>query len=549
MARKSKYFSNDEENKKIWSTALYIRLSQEDGDNGQEKLESNSITSQKNILNEFVMEQTDFKVYDIYIDDGFTGTDFNRPSFTRLLEDMKNKKINCIIVKDLSRLGRNYIEVGNYIEQVFPLFNIRFIAINDNVDSFQNPSSTNTILVPFKNLINDEYSRDTSIKIKSSLNSKKRKGEFVGSFAPYGYIKNKKDKHKLEIDEVAAKWVKKIFYWKVNCGLGNIAICHKLNELGILNPTGHKKIELKQNYNNFGIKDNEYTWTPSTIRNILKNEVYIGNTVQGKRKAKSYKIHKIENVPEEEWVRVENTHEPIIEKELFCKAQELSNKDTRVEKRTNKLSVFAGILKCNECKRAMNKKSSTNKSGKTYEYYICSTYRKKSNKLCTKHTIKVDNLEKAVLYAINYHIEKLINPEEIVKKVENEIKNKPILKNDFENIIIKKKNEMNRISSFKKSLYEDWKNEYITREEYLQYKQEYENDLKKIENNLNNLEKQKEKEYNKKKEKNNFLNNFEKEFKFTELTRNIIQELIEVIYVHECGKITIKFRFAKYINL
>ena len=549
MARKSKYFSNDEENKKIWSTALYIRLSQEDGDNGQEKLESNSITSQKNILNEFVMEQTDFKVYDIYIDDGFTGTDFNRPSFTRLLEDMKNKKINCIIVKDLSRLGRNYIEVGNYIEQVFPLFNIRFIAINDNVDSFQNPSSTNTILVPFKNLINDEYSRDTSIKIKSSLNSKKRKGEFVGSFAPYGYIKNKKDKHKLEIDEVAAKWVKKIFYWKVNCGLGNIAICHKLNELGILNPTGHKKIELKQNYNNFGIKDNEYTWTPSTIRNILKNEVYIGNTVQGKRKAKSYKIHKIENVPEEEWVRVENTHEPIIEKELFCKAQELSNKDTRVEKRTNKLSVFAGILKCNECKRAMNKKSSTNKSGKTYEYYICSTYRKKSNKLCTKHTIKVDNLEKAVLYAINYHIEKLINPEEIVKKVEKEIKNKPILKNDFENIIIKKKNEMNRISSFKKSLYEDWKNEYITREEYLQYKQEYENDLKKIENNLNNLEKQKEKEYNKKKEKNNFLNNFEKEFKFTELTRNIIQELIEVIYVHECGKITIKFRFAKYINL
>ena len=472
MARKSKYFSNDEENKKIWSTALYIRLSQEDGDNGQEKLESNSITSQKNILNEFVMEQTDFKVYDIYIDDGFTGTDFNRPSFTRLLEDMKNKKINCIIVKDLSRLGRNYIEVGNYIEQVFPLFNIRFIAINDNVDSFQNPSSTNTILVPFKNLINDEYSRDTSIKIKSSLNSKKRKGEFVGSFAPYGYIKNKKDKHKLEIDEVAAKWVKKIFYWKVNCGLGNIAICHKLNELGILNPTGHKKIELKQNYNNFGIKDNEYTWTPSTIRNILKNEVYIGNTVQGKRKAKSYKIHKIENVPEEEWVRVENTHEPIIEKELFCKAQELSNKDTRVEKRTNKLSVFAGILKCNECKRAMNKKSSTNKSGKTYEYYICSTYRKKSNKLCTKHTIKVDNLEKAVLYAINYHIEKLINPEEIVKKVEKEIKNKPILKNDFENIIIKKKNEMNRISSFKKSLYEDWKNEYITREEYLQYKQE-----------------------------------------------------------------------------
>ena len=175
--RKSKYSSENSNTKKtkIWSVAIYIRLSQEDSDNGDEKQESNSITSQKALLNEFIEEHDDLIVYDTYVDDGYTGTDFDRPGFQKLLEDMRKGNINCVLVKDLSRLGRNYIEVGNYIEQIFPLFNIRFIAINDNVDSFKNPNSTNTILVPFKNLINDEYAKDTSIKIRSALNGRRKK--------------------------------------------------------------------------------------------------------------------------------------------------------------------------------------------------------------------------------------------------------------------------------------------------------------------------------------------------------------------------------------
>ena len=173
--RKSKYFSTKEPLEKQWMCALYIRLSQEDSDNGEEKQESNSITSQKALLNEFVEEHEDLNIYNTYIDDGYTGTDFNRPGFQELLEDMRKGNINSVIVKDLSRLGRNYIEVGNYIEQIFPIFNIRFIAINDSVDSYKNPTSINTILVPFKNLINDEYARDTSIKIRSALNGRKKK--------------------------------------------------------------------------------------------------------------------------------------------------------------------------------------------------------------------------------------------------------------------------------------------------------------------------------------------------------------------------------------
>lgn len=541
--RKSKYYSNENTiNKKIWSVALYIRLSQEDSDNGQDKQESNSVTSQKTLLNEFTDTHDDLIVYDTYIDDGFTGTDFNRPSFQRLLEDMRNGNINCVVVKDLSRLGRNYIEVGNYIEQVFPLFNIRFIAINDSVDSFKNPSSTNTILVPFKNLINDEYARDTSTKIRTSLNGKKKKGEFIGAFPSYGYIKDTKDKHKLIIDEVAADIVRKIFNWNVNEGLGKIAICHKLNDLGILNPTGHKKIELGQNYNNYGIQDNTYTWTTSTVRNILKNEVYIGNTIQGKRRAKSYKIHKIENVPKEEWIRVENTHEPIIDKDTFEKAQELSRRDTKVSQKTKELSVWAGFLKCADCKRAMNKKSSTNKNGNKYEYYICSTYRKKSNKLCTKHSVKQENIEKVVLEAINLHIDSLIDIEEIVEQI-NKSESQNTKNENIEKMITAKQNEISQISNFKMKLYEDWKNEDITREEYIEYKQKYENDIERLKQNIERLQNEKEKYENQNVSRNEWIKKFKEQKDLTELSRDIIIELIDCIYVHENGNITIKFKF------
>ena len=541
--RKSKYFFNkDIANKKIWSVALYIRLSQEDEDNGKDKQESNSVTSQKTLLNEFVETHDDLIVYDTYIDDGFTGTDFNRPSFQRLLEDMRNGNINCVIVKDLSRLGRNYIEVGNYIEQVFPLFNIRFIAINDLVDSFKNPASTNTILVPFKNLINDEYCRDTSLKIRSSLNGKKKKGEFIGAFPAYGYLKDPKDKHKLIIDKSVVHIIRNIFDWNVNEGLGKIAICHKLNELGILNPTGHKRIELKQNYNNYGIQNNTYTWVPSTIRNILSNEVYIGNTVQGKRRTKSYKIHKVESVPKEEWVRVENTHETIIDKEIFKKAQELAKRDVKISTKTKSLSVWAGFLKCADCKRAMNKKSSTNKSGNKYEYYICSTYRKKSNKLCTKHTIKVESLRQAVLQAINLHINLFMNIEEIIKQMsENTYQNEK--NKNIKNMIVSKQNDISRILNYKRNLYEDWKNGDITKEEYLEYKQKYENDIEKFQINIDRLEKEKKNYEKQTTNSSEWIENLKRQRGITELSRDIMLELIDYIYVHENGNITIKFKF------
>lgn len=546
--RKSKYSSDNSNNNKvkIWAVAQYIRLSQEDNDTGTDKQESNSITSQKALLNEFVEEYDDLIVYDTYVDDGYTGTDFNRPGFQRLLEDMRKGNINCVLVKDLSRLGRNYIEVGNYIEQIFPLFNVRFIAINDSVDSFKNPMSSNTILVPFKNLINDEYARDTSIKIKSALNGRKKKGEFIGAFPSYGYVKDEQDKHKLVVDEESAEIVRKIFEWKVNEGLGNLSICHRLNDMGVLNPTGYKKKKLNQNYSNSKMKQEDYSWCPSTVRNILKNDVYIGNVTQGKRKVKSYKIHKVEQVPEDEWVTVENMHEPIIDKELFDKAQGLRQVDTRVQN-TGTLSMWAGILKCADCGRAMHKKYCKNTSGTVYEYYICGTYRKKSNKLCTKHTLKVEELENSVLEAIKLHIELLIDTENILEQV-NKSKTKQLANENISNIKQAKEKEIEKISNLKRCLYEDWKNEDITREEYLEYKQKYEKDIERIKEIIENLDKQKERQEGIIDGNSQWIENFKKYKNINKLDRDIITELIDYIDVYENKKIKIHFRFKNELD-
>ncbi len=267
-----------------------------------------------------------------------------------------------------------------------------------------------------------------------------------------------------------------------------------------------------------------------------------GTTVQGKRRAKSYKIHKVENVSKEEWIRVEGTHKPIVDKEIFEKAQELSKRDIKVSQRTKELSVWAGFLKCNDCGRAMNKKSSTNKSGNKYEYYICSTYRKKSKKLCTKHTIKQENLEKAVLKAINLHIDLLIDTEEMVKQINNS-NFQNIKSENVENIIIAKQNEISKISNFKKTLYEDWKNEDITRDEYLEYKKKYENDIERLRQNIEVLQTEKQKYEIKNKSQSEWIERFRKQKGITELSRDILIELIDCIYVKENGDITIKFKF------
>ena len=541
MPRKSKYQKDvSTTDSLVWKVALYIRLSREDE---EDKIESNSVTNQRALLQEYLKNKNEFVIYDIYIDDGYSGTDFNRPNFQRLLNDMKDNKFNTIIVKDLSRLGRNYIEVGNYIEQIFPLFKIRFISINDMIDSYKDPASINNVIVPFKNLMNDEYCRDISMKIRSAFNTKKRNGDFVGAWAPYGYIKDPKNKYHLIIDEESSQTVKLIFKWALE-GKGRNTIAKELNKMGILNPTGYKQKILNLNYTNLSATSfgNDYAWTNTTSQ-ILKNRVYVGDMVQCKERVVSYKIHKIVKNPKEDWIIVENTHEPIVDRDTFNKIQDLLfSRDNRVEK-NGELSKFAGHIRCADCKRAMNKKTLSNKNrNRDYWYYICSTYRNKSKDLCTKHSIRNDKLEEAVLEAIKLQISLVIEMEEILKEI-NKSKTVSLRNNNIENNIKRQELELEKNKKLKKSSYEDWKLGVITQEEYIEYSESYTKAINEIEENLKYLYEEKQNYKNQVQSDNSWITVFKKNKNITELTKEIIDELINCIYVHEGTKITIDFRF------
>ena len=297
---------------KICNAAIYVRLSKDDGD----KEESDSISNQKELIKDYLKSKSEVQIVSVHVDDGFSGVDFNRPAFLEMMEEIRTGKVNCVVVKDLSRFGRNYIEAGKYIQKVFPFLGVRFIAINDHYDSAEGSSITDNIMIPFKNLINDSYCRDSSIKIRSQLEIKRKKGDFIGSFAAYGYRKAENEKHKLVIDEYAADIVRDIFKWKLE-GMSQQGIATRLNELGILSPLEYKR-SLGQKYKTtFKVKQ-QALWSAVAVRRILTNELYLGVLEQGKRTTPNYKVKNRVDRPKEEWVRVDNAHEPIITMELFA---------------------------------------------------------------------------------------------------------------------------------------------------------------------------------------------------------------------------------------
>ena len=538
MYRKYGYTSQSEE--KIWTVALYVRLSVEDGD----KVESNSVVNQKQLLSDFLKENLNFNLYDFYVDDGYSGTDFERPAFKRLLEDMRNKKFNTIIVKDLSRLGRNYIEVGNYIEQIFPLFNIRFIAINDNIDSFKDPASVNNVIVPFKNLINDEYCRDISNKIRSVLTMKKRRGEYVSAFTPYGYIKDPKDVHHLIIDEDAARVVRMIYQWSLE-GCGRKKIAKKLNAMGILNPLGHKRLELNKKVGGKSKKDGKlsYAWDMTVLQRILEDQTYCGDTVQNRGKLISYKVHKHIKNPREEWIIVKDTHEAIIDRDTWEKVQDAINcRDTRVCK-TGYLTYFAGHIKCADCGRAMCKNPSGYHKGKPrpYYYYVCSTYKQRSIDLCTSHNIRNTILEESVLEAIKLQVNLIVDFEKTLNDIK-QISNIDYRIETMNDRIKRLNQKLEKQKQLRKMTYEDWKLGNISEDEYKEYSESYTNSINQIQENIENI-----KEELSKFEKNDdnivWINKFTKYKNITKLSKEVVDELIDDIYVHEGKEITIKFKY------
>lgn len=526
-----------------WNAGVYIRLSAEDRN---DKAESNSITNQRELLNDFLQYDTDIQVYDYYVDDGYSGTNSNRPNFQRLLNDMKDEKINVIIVKDLSRLGRNFVEVGNYIEQIFPIFNIRFISVSDNIDSYLKPDSIKNLNVALKSLMNEEYSRDLSKKIRSAFETKRKNGEFIGSIAPYGYVKDKQKLNHLVINPEPANIVKQIFNWAKD-GKSAKAIAKMLNQQKIINPTGYKRKVQKIKCGHILKEDTKeeikYTWEMSSITQILTNQIYCGDMIQGKSTNESYKNHKKIYKPKEEWTIVENTHKAIIDRATFDEVQEIleSRKRQKTENRKGTKSIFAGHLRCADCKMAMLKGTYVYKEKPKKNYYHCSTHANRSDILCTKHYIKEETLRETVLETIRFQVKLSIEIDNTIKEI-RKIKFSNGEKENIQKQIDIAEREILKQKVLKRSVYEDWKLGNVTEKDYQKYIQSYNNKVIEKTELLKNLKEQ-IKEITEKTANNDWIENFKKYQKIKGLTPEIIDSLIDTIYVHEDNKITIQFRY------
>lgn len=442
--------------------AAYIRLSREDGD----KAESDSIGNQRKLIAEYLKEKEDLEIYDTYIDDGFSGTDFARPSFQRMLGDIEAGKVNCVMVKDLSRFGRDYIETGRYLERYFPKWGVRFISITDNIDSAKQAYD---MLLPIRNIFNEQYARDISKKIHAAVQTKQRAGEFIGAFASYGYQKSPMDKNRLIVDGYAAKVVRRIFDLYVR-GFGKIRIAAMLNEEGVVCPSEYKRIN-GEHYRNARRLESTSYWTYSTVNRILQNEMYIGNMVQGR---KSQQMRGRARAKDRgDWIVVQGTHEAIIDRNTWDKTQELLKRRTRGTSLNGKRAVFAGFLKCGDCGRALVKKTDMSKNGKKTPLdgnYYCGTYVRSGRKYCTPHRVECSLLYNTVLGDLRKLLQNAGNLEEMAAdrkedggtgKGSREAEKKKI------------QAELGRIRKLKQAVYEDYREELISKEEFTGYRRDY----------------------------------------------------------------------------
>ena len=375
---------------KTYNVGIYCRLSNDDERDG----ESVSIENQKLLLQSYV-RQMGWNEIDVYIDDGYSGTNFNRPGVQRLIEDAKAKRINLILVKDLSRFGRNYIEFGQYTDYLFPSIGCRFIALNNGIDTMSNNGSTDVMC--FLNLFNEFYSRDTSKKVKAVKRACAENGKFMGTYPAYGYKRDPEDKHHLVIDEETAPTVRRIFSMRA-AGMGFNTIASQLNEEGIPSP-GMLYYQRKGKSDPRRVN---HKWADATVKNIVRNEVYIGNMVQGKTGTMSYKNKKLISKPEDEWIRVEGTHEPIISRDVWDTVQSIDQKRVRKNAASDGIrSIFSGLVYCADCgfKMRNHTEKFTYKDGTPgrYSSFICGNYARSGKSACTIHTIYENALEQIVL--------------------------------------------------------------------------------------------------------------------------------------------------------
>ena len=518
-----------------WKAALYARLSREDGD----KLESDSIVSQRDLIKEYLQDKPDIRLVSERVDDGYSGVTFGRPALNAMLEDARTGVINCIVVKDLSRFGRNYIEVGRYLRTLFPILGVRFIAVNDGYDSAQEQSLSNDYMIPFKNILNDAYCADISQKIRSQFEIKRKNGDYVGALVPFGYIKSPENKNKLIIDEIAAEVVRDIFKWKL-AGMSQQKIADKLNSLGVLSPLEYKKSIGLGCSAAFKINA-KAKWSANSIKRILCDEVYIGVLTQGKVTTPNYKVKRVIDRPRSEWARVENAHEAIISRKEFELVADLLLRDTYQTERY----PFSGMLFCFQCKQSLIRKVST-VGGKKYINHACLKKHANDKRAgCPGVRIKESELFRIVTAILKTYIKRIFDAEKYLELIKNAPpQEKEADARKLQNRIKARKNEIAKLERRKVRLYEDYSDNKVNAEEYALFKENYHLKIEETEAALVNLQKELAGLSLKESEDSaaDLVKYIEEYSNFDELSRETIVRLIDKVIVYEGGRLEIIFR-------
>lgn len=526
-------------NQAQYRAAIYVRLSKEDGDSFSiGKNESNSITNQKLLIRKHLEQMPDIKIVDTFEDDGFTGTNFDRPGFQSLMAAIHAYRVNCVVVKDFSRLGREYLKAGNYIEKVFPQLGVRFISVNDGYDSRQQRGQTDSLLIPFKNLMNEQYSRDTSGKVRSALAVKRQQGMYVANYAPFGYMRDPADKGHLIIDETAAEVVREIYKLKIE-GYSSFAIAKRLSDQHIPSPAEYKR-QCGERYKSGFKTAPTASWSPVAVKRILTNEVYCGHLIQGKRRKISYKVKALEQIAEEEWARVENTHEAIIPTPTFKSVQKLLGEDTHIGK-GNVIYPLSGKVYCADCGDSMTRKT-VSCNGKQYAYYVCANNRANRTE-CSSHSIRVDMVEAAVLESIRAHIALTLNIENAMSELDNlawEQREQAKLQRRIDLLDA----EIKQYQDMRLSLYEDLQNQLIEKEDFDSFLEGFAAKTESAKQAQEELRAEMSALANGNSSQQSFLREFYKYRNIQSLDRGVVVSMIDCVLIGTGKVINIQFRYA-----
>ena len=515
-----------------YKAAAYIRLSYTD----DRANESDSVGNQRRLIQDFAERSPDIEIVTEKIDDGYSGIIFDRPAFKEMMQEVMDGAINCVIVKDLSRLGREYIETGRYLRRIFPTYGVRFIAITDNIDTARENSS-DELTVSVKNIMNEAYCRDISVKTRTALDVKRRNGDFVGAFPVYGYVKSEENKNQLVPDPYASRVVQDIFRMRM-AGSSALHIANELNSLGILSPLAYKR------NNGFPYGKNGYTdradckWSATTVIRILRDETYTGTLVQGKRGTSNYKIKDLELRPSTEWVRVADAHEPLISRQDFELVQRISGIDTRTSPNKDTVYLFSGILICGCCGARMTRKTNRIK-GKEYNYYYCPTGKK--NGCRTPVMLREDDLKNVVWQTMKSYIDNVASLEALLKTIDQSSLNRALIA-EYSGHIAENERRLDQVMEFKANLYESLVSSEISKEDYVQFKARYTRQMEDAKKSIRLLKEKLDAVKENRSERNRWIQHFTQFSQQDSIDRTALIHMVESIRV--LGKKELKITFA-----